>query len=147
MDDSPASAGGAERQLVSVETIKDNVARDVEALLNTRKPPASSSDAKCTALQGSILAFGLDDFSSLSLDSPIDRERICAAILTAVRSHEPRLKAAEVALVRDSGPHRRLRFSIRALLSMHPLSEPVNFDAVLQTTTQHYTVSHGKPGV
>ena len=144
LDDSPASPNGVERQLVSVEAFKDSVARDVEYLLNTRRSISDNHDREGGAVRTSVMAFGLDDFSSLSVDSPADRERICSAIVSSIRSHETRLRSVTVALVADAGQRQRLRFSIRALLVMHPLSEPVNFDAVLQTSTQHYTVSQSR---
>jgi type VI secretion system protein ImpF len=144
LDDSPGSPGGVERQLVSVDAFKDSVARDLEYLLNTRRSLPGGPGRDGGAVGNSVVAFGLDDFSSLSVDSSADRERICTAIMASIRSHEMRLRSVTVSLVADSGQRQRLRFAIRALLVMHPLSEPVNFDAVLQTSTQHYTVSQSR---
>src|SRR6185436_18134567 len=79
-DDNPSS--GAEYSLprLSLDELKDSVARDLEALLNTRsglgveilEPYPESAD--------SVLSFGMTDFVGRSLANPADRNFICRSI-------------------------------------------------------------------
>ncbi|KOQ18920.1 type VI secretion protein, partial [Achromobacter xylosoxidans] len=61
---------------LSVEEIKETVARDIEALLNTRMVFTEESLKRYPNCQRSILTYGLSDFSGLSLASHYDREFI-----------------------------------------------------------------------
>ena len=124
----------------SVERLKDSVARDVEALLNSR------SGLKDSDLQGlphsrrSVLTYGLKDFVSLSLSSEADRAAICEDIRQCLARHEPRLHSVMVGIARAEGAGQRLHFSIRALLRANEAQEAVSFDAVLMPVTQRYQV-------
>jgi len=80
----------------------------------------------------------------MSMSSAVDRAAICRSIERAITDHEPRLRNARVTLERRDTDTQKLRFSIHAVLVAHPLQEPVNFDAVLQTTTQNYAVQSGR---
>ncbi len=89
----------------------------------------------------SVLGYGLEDFSSLSVSGSNDRDRICRRLEAAIVAHEPRLKRVQVSIDVKSSSAQQLRFSIKALLCVSPLQEPVDFDAVLNATTQHYEVN------
>lgn len=91
MGDGGASAGGVAVRL-SLEQLKDAVARDLEELLNTRvalPPGALDAYPECAA---SIVNYGLIDFAGMCLSSSDDRARICAALKAAIERHEPRLR-------------------------------------------------------
>jgi type VI secretion system protein ImpF len=126
---------------MTLEQIKDSVARDIEALLNTRCALKLEATAGFREAARSVLRFGLDDFSARSLASVADRDFICRAIERAIADQEPRLANTHVEIDSKDVVGSRLRFTIRALLRLHPTAEPVNFDAVLQTGSQHYVVS------
>jgi type VI secretion system protein ImpF len=135
-----ASAGGALPRL-SAEGLKDSVARDLEALLNTRLAiPEHAFDAYPLARR-SILNYGLVDFAGLCLASSEDRDAICASLKAAIEIHEPRLTDVTATLEPDAGNVNRLHFVIHARLQVHPASEPVNFNAVLQPSSLHYSIS------
>jgi type VI secretion system protein ImpF len=131
------------RASLTLEQVKDSVAADVEALLNTRCAVREHELAPYRYAKQSILRFGLDDFSARSLASVADRDYICRAIERAIADQEPRLTSVRVDIDANESAGQQLRFSIRALLQLHPTTEPVNFDAVLQTGTQQYQVSSG----
>ena len=133
-----AAAPGADARAA-----RDTVARDVEALLNTRGGAGRRGLDACPNARRSTLAFGLEDFSSMSLASGADRVRICRAIERAIADHEPRLREVQVALGGRDPTLRRVVFSIRATLSVHPLHEPVSFEAMLLPSTRTYAVQHG----
>jgi type VI secretion system protein ImpF len=135
-----ANAGGGPARL-SAEQFKDSVARDLEALLNTRLAiPEHVFDAYPQARR-SILNYGLADFAGLCLTSSEDREAICASLKAAIEIHEPRLTDVRASLEADPGSVNRLHFVIHARLQLHPAAEPVNFDAVLQPSSLHYSIS------
>jgi len=92
------------------------------------------------------MAFGMQDFSSLSLVSESDRREISASIESAIRLFEPRLRQASVVLEARSAKQQRLEFSISALLVIKPFQEVISFDALLHPVTQQYTVRRSLGG-
>jgi type VI secretion system protein ImpF len=141
-----ASASGTVLRL-SIEDLKDSVARDLEALLNTRTvlPEALLKDyPECAK---SIITYGLNDFAGLSLSSTDDRAYICHCLEQAIARHEPRLRNVQASLEVQEGSINRLNFAITALLVVHSAQEPVNFDAILQPSSLHYTISKARRAV
>jgi len=139
-DTAPLARSEPLRPALTLQQLKDTVARDVEALLNARRGSHRDALAAYPLAGASVVAFGLDDFASMSMSSTLDRDAICRAIGQAIAAHEPRLRDVKVDLQARGATPEKLRFAIRATLFVHPLHEPVNFDAVLQTTTQSYAV-------
>jgi type VI secretion system lysozyme-like protein len=69
--------------------------RDIEDLLNTRRPPTRAlQEYRLTA--ESVFNFGLPDLTMLNLHSGRDRSQACKVIETALRLFEPRLTAVAV---------------------------------------------------
>jgi type VI secretion system protein ImpF len=146
-DDEPHLPAPAAMRQLSLEELKSNVARDVEAILNTR---IALTDAELAALpecQRSILTYGLNDFSGLSLASHYDRTFICKSIQQAIARHEPRLQQVAVTLELDEQSTNALYFAIQALLVVHPAEEPVSFDAMLHPSTLQYSVTRARAKV
>lgn len=121
-------------------SIRDAVSRDLENLLNTRSESARTIPTAFEQCRKSSLTFGLPDFSSYSLLSSHDRDRIRRTLEQAVALHEPRLTRVRVQLESQGVFERALRFRIDALLNLGPEREKVQFDAVLQLNTQAYQV-------
>jgi type VI secretion system protein ImpF len=140
--DAPDHAIGADaaRWRMSLEQVKDSVARDLESLLNTRTAWQARDVGAWRHAARSVLTFGLMDFVGLSLDNPEHRDTICQSIASAIHHHEPRLKSVSVRLIDTSALGLGLRFSIHATLVINPAVEPVSFDALLQPSTQRYAV-------
>jgi type VI secretion system protein ImpF len=129
---------------LSMEDLKDSVARDLEALLNTRKVIPENLLKDYPECGKSIVTYGLNDFAGLSLASTDDRAFICRSLEQTIARHEPRLKNVVAALEVQEGSINRLNFAISALLVVHPAQEPVSFDAVLQPSSLHYSISKGR---
>ena len=140
LDMGVASDASAVRASVSIEQIKDSVARDIEALLNTRCGMAAGTIEPFREAARSVLSYGLIDFVGLSLDNPHDCDLICQSITQAISRHEPRLRSVRVSIERREHGGMGLNFHIQALLVVNPAREPVSFDAVLQPSTQQYSV-------
>jgi type VI secretion system protein ImpF len=126
---------------LSLDEMKESVARDLEDLLNTRSVIAQSLLEKYPECSESIVAYGLNDFAGLSLSSTDDRACICRCLEQAIARHEPRLCNVRASLEVQEGDINRLHFAITALLMLNSAQEPVNFDAVLQPSSLHYTIS------
>ncbi len=131
---------GAANPRLTIEQIKDLVARDLEALLNTRVALAPGVFDEFPQARASILNYGLADFAAFCLTSAEDRAAICASIKTAIETHEPRLKDVSATLVPVPGSVNRLDFVINARLALFDSGDTVNFSAVLQPSSLHYAV-------
>lgn len=140
-DDDPRGQASATVRSLSLDELKNAVARDLESILNTRIALTEEMLAGLPECGQSVLTYGLNDFAGLSLASHTDRTFICQSIQRAIERHEPRLQKVKVALELNEQSTNVLNFAIQALLVVHPLQEPVNFDALLQPSTLQYSVS------
>lgn len=125
---------------LSVDQVKESVARDIEALLNAHTCLDSEALAGFPHAARSLLSLGLVDISSLSMSSDRDRQRVQAAIVRALADHDPRLRDVDVQVLESRQPGAPLCFTIRAKLLLNPDVEPVAFDAVLQPGSNRYAV-------
>lgn len=128
----------------TLEEMKDSVARDLEALLNTRTVLPEELLKRFPECARSIVTYGLRDFAGLSLSSADDRAFICRSLEQAIARHEPRLRNVQARLELRDDAVNRLNFAITALLVISAAHEPVNFDAVLQPSSLHYTISKAR---
>jgi type VI secretion system protein ImpF len=126
---------------LSVEQVKDSVARDIEMFLNAHQTHSAEELRGMPNAARSLLTLGLIDISSMSLASDNDRRRITDAIRQGLMTHDRRLSNVEVGVRQASGSATNLSFTIRAQLLLRPNSEHVVFDAVLQPGSQRYDVS------
>jgi type VI secretion system protein ImpF len=116
------------------------VRRDLEALLNSRRPYHLWSP-DLDELDRSLSGYGLPDFTGADLASDEAREDFCRTIETTIRRFEPRFKSVSVGLVENSDPNdRTLRFRIDALLRVDPAPEPVVFNSVLEPVTSNVKI-------
>lgn len=129
----------------SMEELKDAVARDLEAMLNTRSVISEELLDSYPECSQSILSYGLGDFAGLSLVNIDDRMAICQALQQSISRHEPRLQNVLANLEIQEGAINRLNFAISALLVVNVAREVVNFDAVLQPSTLQYSISKARP--
>lgn len=123
----------------SVRFFKDALKRDLEWLLNTRKPPLSQLDDRPVARE-TVINFGLPDISSLGLSSASDQRSLRMAIEGCVRAFEPRLTDVRVTLESSDTTDRRLRFHIEGNMKLDPAPEEITFDTVLELTSGEYKV-------
>jgi type VI secretion system protein ImpF len=141
LDDEPnVSSEPLTSRVQDLRAMERAVARDVEALLNSRQEALEELPAEFVEVNRSLVTYGLPDLTSLSLLNKDDRNRIRRAVEQAIIQFEPRLLRVRVALEAPRDHDRGLRFRIDALLRVYPAPEPVTFDAVLQLNTQQYVV-------
>jgi len=124
----------------SVRRLKNSLRRDIEWLLNSRRPvlPIPESYSETNA---SVLAYGMPDVSSMRVDTPQDEKRLLAALESAIATFEPRLVDVRVR------PHQRprgrvhtLHFQIEGMLLIEPAPEHISFDTFLEVSRGAYQV-------
>ncbi|MDQ2820230.1 MAG: type VI secretion system baseplate subunit TssE [Pseudomonadota bacterium] len=142
MDPRQQAVGGVLPRM-SVEQLKDSVARDLEALLNTRLVWPKEFFAGYPEAEKSILNYGLIDFAAYCLSSTDERTAICNSLVAAVAAHEPRLSGVKAELAVEPGSVNRLNFIIDGTLALDSGPEPIHFNAVLQPSSLHYAISRG----
>jgi len=131
---------------LTLEEVKDSVAADLEALLNTRCALDNADRTKFPLSVQSVVNYGVDDFSSRSLSSGLDRDSICASIQRAIEQQDRRLRSVSVSLDSKISGTNRLDFTIRATLRVSDIGEQVSFDARFEPTVQRYTVARRSSG-
>jgi type VI secretion system protein ImpF len=139
-DDSPQQVG--DQLLIrrlNIDELKTSVARDLEALLNTRSVVGKRVE-KFELVRSSILNFGILDFVGLSSANPMDCDYICRQIASTVEQQDSRLKNVRVSLDIGAVEVNQLCFSIEALLKVYPAQELVSFDAFFEPSSQRYQV-------
>ena len=123
----------------SLEQLRESVARDVEALLNSRSAIDFEQLADMPQARRSVYCFGIRDFVGRVLRNGQEQRHIAASLSHAIGAFEPRLRDVRVEFYQRPGTMNSLSFIIRAMLLAHPSAEPVAFDAVLQQFLTTYT--------
>src|SRR5262249_42607583 len=118
-----ADSGGTEfRQGYSVTQMAEVVRRDLEDLLNTRRPPPALLDGLDHSRR-SVVTFGLPDFPRNDALSVQQRAEIAKTILEVITQFETRLQRVRVTL-KDEDPAwtgaPRLTYLIDAKLVVDP---------------------------
>lgn len=123
----------------SLRQLKQSVRRDLEWLLNSRQiMHGIPEDLKETTR--SLAAYGLPDFTSYSLKSPAERNRVRRALENAISTFEPRLDDVTVSIDPLRETERVIKFRVEARLKIDPVPEPISFDTVLQLGSGKYVV-------
>jgi len=122
----------------SLRLLKQTLKRDLEWLLNTRR--TFSVPEELPELAGSLLDYGLPDFTTISVRSTQDQNDLVHALATALKRFEPRLEDVAVSLAAASTLERALRFRIEARLKVDPVPEPVTFDTTLVLGSGNFAV-------
>jgi type VI secretion system protein ImpF len=123
----------------SVRFFREALKRDLEWLLNTRKPPLPEL-ASWPAARDTVINFGLPDITSLGLTSASDHRSLRLAIESCLRVFEPRLTDVHVTLESSDTADRRLRFHIEGNMKLDPAPEEISFDTVLELSSGEYKV-------
>jgi type VI secretion system protein ImpF len=124
----------------NLRQLKQAVARDLEALLNTRREALEELPSEFSEVRRSLLTYGLPDFTAFNPLSENDHNQIRRALEQAIATFEPRLARVRVSLRPWYEHERALRFRVEALLRVDPAPEQVTFDAVLRLHSQEYVI-------
>lgn len=130
----PGSRADSSLHGIGVRELKQEVARDLEWLLNTRTwlPAEPGSLVGLDEARESLLTYGIPDLSTYSWANPQDCQRIASLVETAIRTFEPRLLARSVhceIVPNENETDFDLKLRIEAVLHVDPISEHVAFDS------------------
>ncbi|MBX3618832.1 MAG: type VI secretion system baseplate subunit TssE [Rhizobacter sp.] len=131
---------------LSLDELKDSVAADLEALLNTRSAFGEDEQREFPLSARSIANYGVADFASRSLSSGLDRDFICQSIQQSIERQDGRLRNVNVSLEGEGYAFNRLNFTIRATLRVSDVGEQVSFDARFEPSVQRYSVARQRVG-
>jgi type VI secretion system protein ImpF len=126
-----------------IKTLKHGVCRDVQNMLNARRPLDDLPEAYLE-LRNSLVNYGLPDLQSLEIREDHELEHLCRTIAALLEAFEPRLR--RVVVTPDLGDEgrrpldRRLRFTIEALLVVEPLREGVRLSSAIDATSGDFQV-------
>ncbi len=119
---------------ISVHELKLAVRRDIEWLLNSKKPIAPPLD-DFPESQTSILGYGLPDFTQYSGSSLGDCQAVCRLVTEAIKNFEPRMLARSVRVEHvpvENGNGMFSKFRINGIISVDPIKEAVSFDTDIE---------------
>lgn len=133
---------GRTQRLYSLADYTASLVRDLETLVNTRQNMRPRSLDAFPQLRGSLLEYGLPDFTSKGLLNPQDRTQIRLQLKQAIETGDRRFRQVRVQLLDSLTQQRQLTFRVDALLRLPETTRQVSFDAVLQVNTQAYTVQN-----
>jgi len=127
--------------------LEESILRDLQDLLNTRRPPEEQFATLETASR-TVANFGLMDFAHLELLSPRSREQVLDHIKIVIETYEPRLTEVEVMersgedlekLAKNDFHKGAIYLQIKARLKGNPGPE-VSFETILELAKGAHTV-------
>lgn len=143
LDDHPRNAEDrADESSLDLRQFRQVVARDLEALLNTRRSDPNETAMDYPESAQTMLTYGVMDLNSLCLQNPDDRSLLREDIRRAIERFEPRLKRVRVSLDTGGASERSLRFRVAGVLAPYPNRPTVTFDATLQLASNSYRVEN-----
>jgi type VI secretion system protein ImpF len=119
------------RQVVTEAVLREEVWRDLEALLNTVAIESTIDLSGLPLVRKSIINFGIPDVAHRTIDEA-DLVNVPGEIRTAILVFEPRLAAASLQVERDKSvdpAELKVRFIVRGDLTCDPVNVPVEFVA------------------
>ena len=143
LDDRPhQSIEPSSQRLCSLADYKASIVRDLEILVNTRQSLVANELEGFVNLNGTILDYGMPDFTSRSVLDPKDRLLIQRQLEKAISVGDRRFHSVKVQLLAQQTGQRMLTFRVDAVLRLQDVTRQVSFDAVLQVNTQEYKVQN-----
>jgi type VI secretion system protein ImpF len=123
---------------LNIRQIKEQVVRDLENLLNTRRHIFDPPDGFKEVIS-SLFTYGVSDFTSQNPGNISVKKAIRQDMEKVIARFEPRLRNVSVVVEGDSRVN-SLKFRINAMLVVEPESEPVSFDTFFDVNRGEYTV-------
>jgi len=132
-----ASRRTTARSVISEPLLRREVARDLDALMNTIAMESTQDMHAFEHVRNSILNFGFPDIAHRSIDE-ISIDDVKYEIATVLMNYEPRLIRNTIHVTRDNtvdAADLKVRFVVRADLFCEPLNVPVEFVAEVEVDT------------
>ena len=127
----------AARVAITEPTLRREVARDLDALMNTIAMESTQDLREFEYVQKSVLNFGFPDIAHRSIDE-LSLDEVRYEIANVLTSHEPRLVRDTIQVTRDTSVDAaalKVRFIVRADLFCEPLNVPIEFVADVEIDT------------
>lgn len=131
------------RAPISEQTLRDEVARDLNALVNTISMESAVDLTEFSAVRNSILNFGIRDLNARFADQAANGALV-RDVTQAIKLYEPRLIPHTIRvnhLVKINEPTLTVRLEIGADLSCEPVNVPVVFIADIDVDNCDIAVS------
>lgn len=118
------------RRGIDEKRMRQDLEIDLGALVDTINLAAATDLDGLDYVKRSILNFGLDDLTHITLDSR-DVDDIGKQLKSAILAHEPRLTPDSLVIERsdDDEVNQHVRFRVKAEMSSKPLDIPIEFVA------------------
>lgn len=126
-------------QAGSIRLLKESIRRDLEAVLNTRRPLARELENYSEAA-ASVLNYGLDDLSTLRSTPNGYLLEMQHAVQRCLADYESRLTDVTVSIQDGNLLNREIRLHIEANLPLYQSVEIIFFDTVFDLTSETYFV-------
>ncbi|ANL69614.1 type VI secretion system lysozyme-related protein (plasmid) [Rhizobium phaseoli] len=128
-----------------VREMREAIRRDLEALLNTRRCPATPP-AALAELKDALVSYGVDGVVSANLMTDEAKLRLATAIERRIALFESRLSDVRVTILKSrTMTERALRLRIQATFRLHEGMPPISFESTIDPSTQRFLVeaAHG----
>lgn len=125
-------------QVLNAGALREAVRQDLSRLLNTRSALRGSLRQLA---EGTVLDYGLPDFSSLTPASDADRNLLASLVARAVAAHEPRLVNTRAVVRPDPANPKAVYGILSGSLRIGAIYEPVTFQMTIEIGSQTKQVS------
>ncbi|NKJ71187.1 type VI secretion system baseplate subunit TssE [Rhizobium leguminosarum bv. viciae] len=127
-----------------VRDVREAIRRDLEALLNTRRCPATPP--ALSELKDALVSYGVDGIVSANLMTDQAKLKLAQAIERRIALFETRLSDVRVTILKSrTMTERALRMRIQATFRLHEGMPPISFESTIDPSTQRFLVeaAHG----
>ncbi|MGJ7535233.1 MULTISPECIES: type VI secretion system baseplate subunit TssE [Variovorax] len=126
----PSEHARGAAHLETMESLQDSIGRELRRLFNTRSPLSASDYAQGS---GTVLEYGIPDFSALSAQNAADLQQLAATLRQAVQRYEPRLTDVSVQVSATPNRHEVALVRIGAQARAGLALRHVDFEMLLGT--------------
>lgn len=127
----------AQRVAITDKTLRGEVARDLEMLMNCIALDSTINLKDFPAVRRSILNYGFPDIAHRTIDE-LEVSDLDTEIIDVLRRYEPRLDEATLRVSRDKSVHPdelKIRYIVQADMLCEPLNIPLKFIADVEIVT------------
>jgi type VI secretion system protein ImpF len=127
----------AQRTAITDKTLRAEVARDLEMLMNCISLDSTLDLRDFPAVRRSVLNYGFPDIAHRTIDE-LEVSDLDTEIIDVLRRYEPRLDKGSLRVSRDKSVHPdelKIRYIVQADLICEPLNIPLKFIADVEIVT------------
>lgn len=125
--------------------MREMIRRDLEALLNTRRPPQAPPE-RLDELKNALVSYGVDGILSASLVTDQAKLQLARLIEQRIQLFETRLSDVRVTILKPRiEGERALRMRIQGTFRLQEGMPPISFESRIDPATQSFSLeaAHG----